>query len=99
LCDRVAIIEHGRIIDMDTPQRLVERHCPERTVALATDDVGAEERFRAMTGVEAVNRNDGRFTIRGRGDDFVSEVDSLPIRESDPGRDFRTILPILKTFF
>src|ERR1700680_1610149 len=30
LCDRVAIIEHGRIIDR--PQRLVDRHCPERTV-------------------------------------------------------------------
>ncbi len=38
LCDRVAIIEHGRIIDMDTPERLVDRHCPERAVVLATDD-------------------------------------------------------------
>jgi ABC-2 type transport system ATP-binding protein len=38
LCDRVAIIEHGRIIDIDTPQSLVNRHCPERTVILATDD-------------------------------------------------------------
>src|SRR5450755_764774 len=38
LCDRVAIIEHGRIIDIDTPKRLVDRHCPERTVVLVTDD-------------------------------------------------------------
>src|SRR3977135_3155501 len=36
LCDRVAIIEHGRIIDIDTPERLVDRHCPERSVVLAT---------------------------------------------------------------
>jgi len=28
LCDRVAIIEHGRIIDIDRPERLVDRHCP-----------------------------------------------------------------------
>src|SRR3954467_4899657 len=34
LCDRVAIIEHGRIVDLDTPQRLVDLHCPERTVVL-----------------------------------------------------------------
>ena len=34
LCDRVAIIEHGRIIDVDTPQRLVDRHCPDRSVVL-----------------------------------------------------------------
>src|ERR1700683_4509197 len=46
LCDRVAIIEHGRIIDIDTPQRLVARHCPERTVVLDTDDARAEERCR-----------------------------------------------------
>src|SRR5260370_38382204 len=35
LCDRVAIMEHGRIIDIDTPEILVARHCPERTVVLA----------------------------------------------------------------
>ncbi len=31
LCDRVAILEHGRIVDIDTPARLVSRHCPERS--------------------------------------------------------------------
>src|ERR1700704_3670646 len=45
LCDRVAILDHGRIIDMDTPARLVGRHCPERTVVLATADPIAGERF------------------------------------------------------
>jgi ABC-2 type transport system ATP-binding protein len=38
LCDRVAIIEHGRIIDIDAPERLVARHCCERTVILDTPD-------------------------------------------------------------
>ena len=28
-CDRVAIIDHGRIIDASTPAELVRRHCPE----------------------------------------------------------------------
>src|SRR5512134_1609003 len=32
LCDRVAIIDHGRIVDIDSPAGLVQRHCPERTV-------------------------------------------------------------------
>src|SRR5712664_3473595 len=48
LCDRVAIIENGKIIDIDRPERLVDRHCPERTVVLATDDPIAEDRFRAI---------------------------------------------------
>jgi ABC-2 type transport system ATP-binding protein len=29
LCDRVAIIEHGRVIELGTPAALVEKHCPE----------------------------------------------------------------------
>src|SRR5437879_4430185 len=41
LCDRVAIIEHGRIADIDSPERLVRRHCPERSVVLTTDDPAA----------------------------------------------------------
>src|SRR5688500_6928912 len=45
LCDRVAIIDHGRIIDIDTPARLIGRHCPERSVALTTEDPTAGERF------------------------------------------------------
>ena len=61
LCDRVAIIEHGRIIDIDTPGGLVSRHCPERTVVLATDDAtrarSASARFR---GVEC---GDARRTV------------------------------------
>src|SRR5579862_4634942 len=47
LCDRVAIIERGKIIDIDAPDRLVARHCPERTVVLSTADQTADARFRA----------------------------------------------------
>ena len=99
LCDRVAIIEHGRIIDIDRPESLVKRHCPERTVLLATDDRTAEEHFRTIPRVEAVIRSDSQLTIRGRGDDLVTEV----IRSLSENRirvtDFRTILPNLEDVF
>lgn len=99
LCDRVAIIEHGRIIDIDTPQRLVDRHCPERTVVLATEDPSAEERFKAVTGVEAVARADSRFTIRGSGDELVTEVIRCLSENRIHVTDFRTILPNLEDVF
>jgi ABC-2 type transport system ATP-binding protein len=99
LCDRVAIIEHGRIIDIDRPERLVDRHCPERTIVLATDDPAAEERFRAMARVEAVIRKDSRFTIRGRGDDFVTEVIHCLSENRIRVTDFRTVLPNLEDVF
>jgi len=99
LCDRVAIIEHGRIIDIDTPEALVAKHCPERTVVVTTADPAAEERFRLIPRVEEVTAADGRVTIRGRGDDFVTGViQSL----SDSGirvTDFRTVHPTLEDVF
>jgi ABC-2 type transport system ATP-binding protein len=99
LCDRVAIIEHGRIIDIDRPERLVDRHCPERTIVLATDDRAAEERFRAMARVEAVICKDSQFTIRGRGDDFVTEVIHCLSENRIRVTDFRTVLPNLEDVF
>src|SRR5690348_514192 len=54
LCDRVAIIEHGRVIDIDTPDGLVRRHCPERTILLRTDDPSAEAHIRMLPRVTGV---------------------------------------------
>ena len=99
LCDRVAIIEHGRIIDIDTPQRLVARHCPERTVVLDTDDASAEERFRAIPRVESVVRSDLQFTIRGQGDDLVTEVIHCLSENRIRVTDFRMIVPSLEDVF
>jgi ABC-2 type transport system ATP-binding protein len=99
LCDRVAIIEHGRIVDIDTPGRLVSRHCPERTVTLATDDPGAEAHLRAIPRVDAITRHDSRFTILGRGDDLVTEVIHCLSENRIRVTDFRTELPTLEDVF
>jgi ABC-2 type transport system ATP-binding protein len=99
LCDRVAINERGRIIDIDTPQRLVDRHCPERTVVLATDDLAAEERFRAIPRIESVVRSDMQLTIRGRGEDLVTEVIHCLSENRMRVTDFRMIVPNLEDVF
>jgi len=99
LCDRVAIIEHGRIIDIDKPQNLVNRHCPERTVILATDDRRAGDSFRTIPRVEVVSCNDSQFTIRGQGDDLVTEVIHCLSENRIRVTDFRTILPNLEDVF
>ena len=99
LCDRVAIMEHGRIIDIDTPESLVRRHCPERTVVLDTDAAGAAELFERIAGVESVTRVEMRFTIRGRGDDLVTEVIHCLSENRIRVTDFRTILPSLEDVF
>jgi ABC-2 type transport system ATP-binding protein len=99
LCDRVAIIEHGKIIDMGSPDELVRRHCPQRTVVLATEDALAEERLRAIPCVEAVTRQELRFTIQGSGEDFVTEVIQCLSENRIRVTDFRTVLPSLEDVF
>jgi ABC-2 type transport system ATP-binding protein len=99
LCDRVAIIEHGRIIDMGSPDQLIRRHCPERTVVLDTAEPGAEQLFKAIPGVESVLRADRRFTIRGRGEELVTDVIHSLSENQIRVTDFRTILPNLEDVF
>jgi ABC-2 type transport system ATP-binding protein len=99
LCDRVAVIEHGKIIDIGSPQELVGRHCPARTVVLATDNALAEESLRTILSVELVTRQDTRFTIRGCGDDFVTEVIHCLAENRIRVTDFRTVLPNLEDVF
>jgi ABC-2 type transport system ATP-binding protein len=99
LCDRVAIIEHGKIIDIDSPEKLVRRHCPERSVVLMAEDPRAESCFRSIAGVEDVVRDESRFTIRGNGEDLVTNVIQCLSDNHIRVTDFRTILPTLEDVF
>jgi ABC-2 type transport system ATP-binding protein len=99
LCDRVAIIERGRIIDIDEPQRLVDRHCPERSVMIATVDAHAAECVARIPRVESVERVGPRFTIRGSGDGFVTDVIQCLSENRIKVTEFRTELPNLEDVF
>jgi ABC-2 type transport system ATP-binding protein len=90
LCDRVAIIDRGRIIDIGTPEELVRRHAPELTVIVATQDPSAEERFRPIPEVDSVSAHDGRVVIRGRGDHLVARVITCVAEHRMNVTDFRT---------
>jgi ABC-2 type transport system ATP-binding protein len=99
LCDRVAIIEHGRIIEVGTPEELVRKHCPQRTVVFTSDDANVAER---MKGLSVVARSEGTgstYTILGAGDDFVTDVINIVAREGIRVRGFRTEIPTLEDVF
>jgi ABC-2 type transport system ATP-binding protein len=99
LCDRVAIIEHGRIIELGTPDELVQKHCPERTVVFTSGDANAAEGLHGVGAVERTNGNGATYTIRGAGDDFVTDVINVIAREGIRVRGFRTEIPTLEDVF
>ena len=98
LCDRVAIMEHGRIIDIDTPANLVLRHCPARTVVIEVSDPRAAEHFQLISCVESVQSTGNQLVICGRGD-LVTEVIHCLSENRVRVTDFRAILPNLEDVF
>ncbi len=94
LCDRVAILDHGRIIDIGTPAELVRRHCPERTVVVTTADA---ERAGALSGDPGgrVGRpaRDRSSPFAARGDELVTQVIQCLGEHRMTVIDFRTVRP------
>jgi ABC-2 type transport system ATP-binding protein len=99
LCDRVAIIEHGRLIEMGTPAGLVARHCLERTVVVSTDAPGAADLLRGLQSVRSVTTEGTTHTLHGEGDDFVTDVINGVARERVHVTRFRTETPTLEDVF
>lgn len=99
LCDRVAIIERGRIIDMDTPEQLIRKYCPERSVVVVTADPDAAQHFQTIPQVDEVIARNGKLTIRGSKDDLVSHVIKCISENRISVTDFRTLHPNLEDVF
>ena len=99
LCDRVAILDRARIIDVDTPAALVERHCPHRAVVVATDFDTAADRFRELPTANSVRSDGRRHEIAGRGDALVTDVIRAISEHGMPVSEFRTELPNLEDVF
>ena len=99
LCDRVAIIDHGRLVEVGTPADLVEKHCPQRSVVFTSEGNGAAERLAGGTGVLSATSEGCTHTLRGEGDDFVTHVINLIARENIQVTGFRTELPTLEDVF
>jgi ABC-2 type transport system ATP-binding protein len=74
LCDRVAIIDHGKIVALDTPQNLIDSLGAENRVVFEVDAHLDEESLRAVPGVVRVERIGERVVVYGQEDGLVSGV-------------------------
>ena len=99
LCDRVAIVERGRAIEVGTPGEIVRRHCPTQAVVVVSDDPAADAALRAVRGVESYVRHGSRYTLTGSGPDFVSGVIARIAEQHVTVHEFTTVLPTLEDVF
>jgi ABC-2 type transport system ATP-binding protein len=68
LCDRLVIVDHGKIIAAGTPQELIESLGGSHVIEVATSANGklGAESWRALPGVESMAEEDGTYFLRVR---------------------------------
>lgn len=74
LCDRLAIIDHGRVIALDSPANLVRGVGAEQRVVFDSEHPAAVETLRDLSGVSRVERQNGQVTVFGADGDLVVGV-------------------------
>ncbi len=101
LCDRVMIIDHGRIVALDTPDSLVRDLGAEQRIAFDTEGAtdGVLAAIRAVPGVARVEQAGGHVVVYGQSDRLLSPV--LEVLESAhlAFHDLRTEQPNLEDVF
>lgn len=102
LCDRVAVLDHGRIVALDTPANLIRNLGAEERIVFSVDGplpVGFEK---ALSGEVRVEVQKERVIVHGKDHrqvPLVSEVVSLLSSQGIPFRDLRTEQPNLEDVF
>jgi ABC-2 type transport system ATP-binding protein len=99
LCDRVAIIDHGRIVALDTPRNLIDSLVAEHRVVFETDAVLDEGPLCALPGVVRVERIGDRVVVYGQEEGLVSGVVNALEDAGVPFGKLRTEQPNLDDLF
>ena len=63
LCDRIAIMDHGKILELGTVRELVDRRFHERAVRFDAIDGLDDGRLGGLPGVSSVTREDGEIVL------------------------------------
>lgn len=107
LCDRVAIMDHGKIVALDTPEALIRSLGVERRVIFRVErgfDETLMQTIPSITRVEQVGDRDEpggtkRVIVYGQGDGLVSGVVNALETNDVRFRDLRTEQPSLEDVF
>ncbi|MER6824186.1 ABC transporter ATP-binding protein [Streptomyces cellulosae] len=79
LCDRIAVIDQGRVAALDTPAGLVRRSAGATIISFTPSAPLDDADVNALPGLASVTRKDGRITLSGT-DDTVNAVLTLLAR-------------------
>lgn len=101
LCDRLAVIDHGQIVALDSPEKLIQSIGAEsRVVFIMEENIELHltnlNNLPSVTSVEPIGE---RIVVYGHDKMFVSEVVNYLVSKSVHFRDLRTEQPTLEDVF
>jgi len=99
LCDRVAILDRGRIVALDTPQGLIRSLGVENRLVFTVPAGQVLPDLAGLAGVERVEVNGERVLVSGRGRRFTSTVVGALEEAELQFLDLRTEQPNLEDVF
>ncbi len=99
LCDRVAIMDHGKLIALDTPQNLIDSLGDESRVVFETNHPVDQAVFSALAGVNRVEIIGERTVVYGKKDGLVGQVVNALERAAVPFSNLHAEQPTLEDVF
>ncbi|QWB22981.1 MULTISPECIES: ABC transporter ATP-binding protein [Streptomyces] len=88
LCDRIAVIDKGRVAALDTPSGLIRRSAGATVISFTPSTPLDDRELNTLPALVAVENKDGRITLSGT-DDTVNAVLSLLARHHITARQLR----------
>ncbi len=102
LCDRVAVLDHGRIVALDTPEALIDGLSAGERVIFTVEGGLSAAATQALSTEGRVEVQGAQVTVHGsegNGAHLVGEVVGLLTAQGVPFRDLRTERPTLEDVF
>ena len=99
LCDRVAILDHGQIVALDSPENLIRNLGAENRVVFTVDGAFEPDRLKSLDAVTRIEETGERVIVYGHGDNLVGDVISALTSGGIRFRDLHTEQPNLEDVF
>jgi ABC-2 type transport system ATP-binding protein len=99
LCDRVLIMDHGRIVALDRPENLVRSLGSEKKAIFSVDNAFQPEPFKTLSSVTRLEQIGERVIVYGQGEDLLGDVVRTAEKSGCRLRDLRFEQPTLEDVF
>ncbi len=99
LCDRVAIMDRGRIVALDSPENLIRSLGAENRVVFTSEGQFDPLPLSRLPNVTRVESNGERIVVHGKSNHVVVDVVTLLVSNGHRFRDLRTEQPNLEDVF